>query len=183
MIKTASALLRGPRGSCSAAASRARCRHQEHARRGRAQRARRLVCASNSFCFSYLVNGCLNLQQVVVEGAPETLCTACEDRQCHDCQEGRFIGHMTNLATVSATFEVLCSRAVLRGYLGSIFFFAFGIGSYCGGLISDSLERTRSMYVTDALMCVGSLSFLASNYNAYVMLRFIAGLGDGAGIE
>ena len=39
------------------------------------------------------------------------------------------------------------------------------------------------MYVTDALMCVGSLSFLASNYNAYVMLRFIAGLGDGAGIE
>jgi hypothetical protein len=66
----------------------------------------------------------------VVEGAPETLGTASEDRQCHDCQEGRFMGHMTNSATVAATFELPWSRAVLRGYLGSIFFFAFGIGSY-----------------------------------------------------
>eukprot|EP00802_Teleaulax_amphioxeia_P011014 Tamp_11044.p1 GENE.Tamp_11044~~Tamp_11044.p1 ORF type:complete len:605 (+),score=63.72 Tamp_11044:41-1816(+) len=132
--------------------------------------------------FSFFANGCLNLQQVVVERAPATMCSTFEDTACQDCSDGRFLGQIMDTATVAATFELLCDRAVLRGYLGSVFFFGFGIGSYAGGLLSDRIGRLRSLYVVDALMCAGSLSALAGSYTSYLLLRFVAGLGCGSGI-
>ena len=89
--------------------------------------------------FTFFVNGALNLQQVIIERAPTSLCAsqaALTHEICADCSDGsdplggHFVGQFVDDSTVAASFELVCNRAVLRGYIGSIFFLGFGIGSY-----------------------------------------------------
>jgi len=134
--------------------------------------------------FTFLVNGCLNLQQVVVERAPSCFVGGAQNEQgaCTDCANGKFTGQFVGQPTVAATFELVCSDAVYRGWLGSVFFLGFGFGSYFGGILSDQIGRRRSIFLVNALSIVGSLSVLAWSYSVYLLMRFVAGAACGSGI-
>eukprot|EP00960_Hanusia_phi_P003896 114767-Hanusia_phi.AAC.4 len=133
--------------------------------------------------FTFFVNGALNLQQIVVERAAVYRCfpTAPNCTVC-DATSGGFVGEFVDRSSVSVSFSLVCSREVLRGSLGSIFFSGFGFGSFFGGILSDKIGRRKAIFVVNALQLVGSGSFVASNYYVYALFRLFAGAGCGAGI-
>jgi OCT family organic cation transporter-like MFS transporter 4/5 len=141
--------------------------------------------------FTFLVNGMLNLQQIVVEREAQTSCSSLAESvlpnanaKCEDCiADGQvFVGRFFQNASVAEEFGLVCSRAVLRGYIGSVFFGGFIVGSYFGGMLSDLIGRRNTIFLVHGTMCAGSLSALAWTYSIYLALRFIAGVGCGSGI-
>lgn len=133
--------------------------------------------------FAYFVIGAVILQQVAVERAPSTVCQTAAPNCTTVCSsDDLFTGSMLDYSTAAATFQLVCGRSILRGYIGSIFFVGFGIGSFGGGHMADKVGRKRALFAVHAILCCGALTFLAPSFEVYFLLRLVAGIGCGGGI-
>jgi len=132
--------------------------------------------------FAYFVIGAVILQQVAVERAPQTKCVV-PAANCTVCAlNDTFVGSLVDFSTAASSFELVCGRSILRGWLGSIFFVGFGIGSTAGGYMADTCGRRKALIFVHGTLCCGALTFLAPSYPVYFVTRLVAGIGCGGGI-
>ena len=129
---------------------------------------------------------CGDARQVVVERRPSCLdgglevpCSA--SAHCTD-GDGAFQGQFAHGSSVAAEFELVCTRTIFRGSLGSLFFIGFGFGSFLAGRMADRVGRRKTIRVFNALMLGGSMSFLAPSFETYLVLRVLAGVACGGNI-
>jgi hypothetical protein len=129
---------------------------------------------------------CSDARQVVVERRPSCLdgglevpCSA--SVHCTD-GGGAFQGQFAHGSSVAAEFELVCTRTIFRGSLGSLFFIGFGFGSFLAGRMADRVGRRKTIRVFNALMLGGSMSFLAPSFETYLVLRVLAGVACGGNI-